>query len=68
MPSKVHDLIHMLTVGSGGLFHEGYWMGHWELMAALDVSCLSLSFTLGFWGFVLWGARWAIEGRLWLLM
>ena len=44
-------------MGSGGLFHEGCQMGHWELMAALDVSCLlSLSFTVGFWGFALWGA------------
>ena len=42
----------MLTVGSGGLFHEGHQMGYWELMVALDVSCLSPSFTLGFWGFI----------------
>ena len=56
-PSKVHDFFHLLTVGSGGLFHEGCRIGHWELMVALDVSCLlSLSFTVGFLGFVLWGA------------
>ena len=46
----------MLTVVSGGLFHDGCRMGHWELMVALDVSCLlSHSFTVGFWGFALWG-------------
>ena len=63
-PSKVRDFFYLLTVDSGGLFHEGCWMGHWELMAALDVSCLlSLSFTVGFWGFVLWGA---LDGPLWV--
>ena len=37
-----------LLLGSGGLFYEGCQMGYWELMAALDVSCLlSLSFTKG---------------------
>ena len=45
-----------LLLGSGGLFYEGRWMGHYELMVALDVSCLlSPSFTSGFWGFVSWG-------------
>ena len=69
MPSKVCDLFHMLTVGSGGLFHEGHRMGHWELMVALDVSCLlSLSFTLGFWGFILWGVPdepLRVDGSFW---
>ena len=63
-PSKVRDFFHLLTVGSGGLFHEGRQMSHWELMVALDVSCLlSLSFTLGLWGFILWGAP---DGPLWV--
>ena len=45
-----------LLLGSGGSLYEGHWMGHWELMVALDVSCLlSLSFTVGFLGFILWG-------------
>ena len=52
-----------LLLGSGGSFYEGRWMGHWELMVALDVSCLLLlSFTLGLWGFILWGAP---DGPLW---
>ena len=45
-----------LLLGSGGSFYEGHQMGHYELMVALDVSCLlSPSFTSGFWGFISWG-------------